>query len=159
MGESEGQKALHGEEVDVGASHERTYGLGEDFEDPGNADGYDRAVRWMANRPWITLVGLERIAVHLHDCYGAGLANALMAFQAGARTFDSTVGGVGGNRLLENAVGNIATEELVHLFHDMGVSTGVDFDALLDAGRTLLDLVRRAGDPPPPSKILAYLDS
>ena len=106
-----------------------------------------------------TAIGLDRVAVHLHDCYGAGLANALMAFQAGARIFDSTVGGVGGNRLLDGAVGNIATEELVHLFHDMGVSTGVDFDALLDAGRTLLDLVRRAGDPPPPSKILAYLDS
>ena len=65
---------------------------------------------------------------------------------------------MGGNRLLDGAVGNIATEELVHLFHDIGVSTGVDFDALLDAGRMLLELVRRVGDPPPPSKILAYLD-
>ncbi len=102
-----------------------------------------------------TTLGLESIAVHLHDCYGAGLANALMAYQAGARIFDSTVGGVGGNRLLENAVGNIATEELVHLFHDMGVDTGVDFDALLDAGRTLAELVHAVGDPPPPSKILA----
>jgi isopropylmalate/homocitrate/citramalate synthase len=99
--------------------------------------------------------GLEPIAVHLHDRYGSGLVKALIAFQAGVRVFDSTVGGVGGNKLLENSVGNIATEELVNMFHGLGVETGVDVDELTAAGQILLDMVRFVGDPMPPSKILA----
>ena len=105
--------------------------------------------------PLAAATGLEHVAVHLHDRYGSGLANALLAFQAGVRAFDSTVGGVGGNKLLAGSVGNVATEELVYLFHGMGVETGLDVEALLDAGDALLDLVRHVGDPPPPSKILA----
>lgn len=101
--------------------------------------------------------GLEPIAVHLHDRYGSGLVNALVAYQEGVRTFDSSVGGVGGNRLLKGSVGNIATEELVYMFHGMDIDTGVDFDALLAAGRSLLAIIRQIGDPPPPSKVLAAL--
>ena len=100
-------------------------------------------------------LGLDAIGVHLHDRYGSGLVNALIAFQAGMRTFDSSIGGVGGNKLLENSVGNIATEELVYMFHGMGVETGIDEGRLLAAGETLLELVALAGDPPPPSKVLA----
>lgn len=103
--------------------------------------------------------GLQPIAAHLHDRYGAGLANALLAHQAGIRIFDSSLGGVGGNQLLADAVGNIATEELVHLFEGLGIETGVDYEALLEAGRLLVELVRQVGDPPPPSKILAHLDN
>jgi hydroxymethylglutaryl-CoA lyase len=100
-------------------------------------------------------VGLDPIAVHLHDRYGSGLVKALVAFEAGVRVFDSTVGGVGGNKLLENSVGNIATEELVHMFHGLGVVTGIDVDELTAAGQILLDMVRFVGDPMPPSKVLA----
>ncbi len=99
--------------------------------------------------------GLDPIAVHLHDRYGTGLVKALIAFEGGIRTFDSTVGGVGGNKLLKNSVGNIATEELVHMFHGLGVDTGVDVDELTRAGQVLLDCVRFVEDPMPPSKILA----
>lgn len=110
----------------------------------------ERTVAYLAEH-----TGLEHIGVHLHDRYGLGLANALVAFRAGIRTFDSSVGGVGGNKLIQDSVGNIATEELVYLFQGLDVDTGVDFDALLAAGDVLLDLIRFAGDPMPPSKILA----
>lgn len=99
--------------------------------------------------------GLEHIAVHLHDRYGLGVANALVAYQAGVRCFDASIGGVGGNKLLVGSVGNVATEELVNLFDALGISTGLDFGSLLEAGRILLEMISLAGLPPPPSKILA----
>lgn len=100
-------------------------------------------------------LGLDHVAVHLHDRYGSGLVKALVAFQAGVRVFDSTIGGVGGNKLLENSVGNIATEELVMMFDGLGVETGIDAEELTAAGQILIDMVRFVGDPMPPSKILA----
>jgi len=99
-------------------------------------------------------LGTEPLGVHLHDRYGTGLANALRAYQLGVRTFDSSVGGIGGNRLVKNAVGNVATEELVYMFEGLGVDTGVDADALLEAGRIVHGMARRVGDPVPPSKLL-----
>lgn len=103
----------------------------------------------------VRAVGPQAVGVHLHDRYGSGLVNALVAFQAGVRTFDGSIGGVGGNKMLANSVGNVATEELVYMFHGLGVETGVDFETLIDAGRILCEMVRLAGDPPPPSKVLA----
>ncbi len=103
-------------------------------------------------------VGTEHLGVHLHDRYGQGLANALVAFQAGVRVFDCSVGGIGGNAaVLESSAGNLATEELVFFFHGMNVDTGIDFDELLVAARMVAEMTRLVGDPPPPSKILADL--
>ncbi len=100
-------------------------------------------------------VGLESLGVHLHDRWGQGIANALAAYQLGVRTFDSSVGGVGGSKAVQASVGNIATEELISLFHGMGVETGVDPQPLLEAGRILVEMTELAGDPLPPSKLLA----
>ncbi|MDX1503873.1 MAG: hydroxymethylglutaryl-CoA lyase, partial [Thermoanaerobaculia bacterium] len=60
-------------------------------------------------------LGPERVGVHLHDRYGQGIANALVAHQEGVRIFDCSVGGIGGTRAVKHSVGNIATEELVAL--------------------------------------------
>ncbi len=73
------------------------------------------------------------IAVHFHNSRGTGLANAYAAFQAGVRIFDSSVGGIGGCPTAIGAMGNIATEDLVNMMEEMGISTGINFDLLLEA--------------------------
>ena len=79
-------------------------------------------------------VGLERIGVHFHDRYGMGITNSYVAYQHGVRIFDGAIGGIGGNKMVKGSVSNVSTEELVFMFHSIGVDTGTDFDALLEAG-------------------------
>ena len=94
------------------------------------------------------------IRVHLHDTRGMAPANAWAAYQAGCRTFDSALGGLGGCPFAPGAAGNVATEELVYLFARSGVATGLDLDAALAAnawfaeimGRVLPSRVGKAGD-------------
>lgn len=76
-------------------------------------------------------------AIHLHNTRGLGPANAVAAYEAGVRTFDGAVGGLGGCPFAPGARGNIATEDLAYLFEEMGVATGLDIEALLDAARYL----------------------
>lgn len=73
--------------------------------------------------------------MHFHDTRGTGLANVLAALDMGIDYFDASVGGMGGSPFAEGSTGNIATEDLVHMLEDMGVATGIDLDALLDAAR------------------------
>jgi hydroxymethylglutaryl-CoA lyase len=97
-------------------------------------------------------VPIERVAGHFHDTYGMGVANAYAAYQHGVRTFDGSVGGLGGCPYAKGATGNVATEELVYLFHHLGADTGVDLDALVDVaawigdklGKPLVSRVARA---------------
>jgi len=91
--------------------------------------------------------------LHFHNTRGTGLANVLAALQLGVADFDASVGGLGGCPYAPGATGNIATEELVHMVEDMGVTTGVDLEAMIDVarqaerlvGRTLPSQVLRAG--------------
>lgn len=93
------------------------------------------------------------LGLHFHNTRGTGLANVLAALQLGVADFDASIGGLGGCPYAPGASGNIATEEVVHMLEDMGVSTGVDLDALLEAaalaerlvGRQLPSQVLRAG--------------
>ena len=73
--------------------------------------------------------------MHFHDTRGTGLANVLTALELGIDYFDASIGGMGGSPYAEGATGNIATEDLVHMLEDMDIGTGVDLEALLDAGR------------------------
>ena len=100
--------------------------------------------------------GLDGVGVHLHDRYGQGILNSVVAYEAGVRVFDSSIGGVGGNPAVANSVGNIATEELVYLFHQMGVDTGVETEALLQAGELVAQMTEFVGDPFPASKVLTH---
>ena len=70
---------------------------------------------------------------HFHNTRGLGLANALAAYMAGVRSFDASIGGMGGCPYAPGATGNISTEDLVFMFHEMEVASGVDLDKLLDA--------------------------
>src|SRR5260370_856969 len=91
--------------------------------------------------------------LHYHNTRGTGLANVLAALELGVSDFDASVGGLGGCPYAPGATGNIATEELVHMVEDMGVSTGIDLEAMIAAaaeaeaivGRTLPSQVLRAG--------------
>ncbi len=91
--------------------------------------------------------------LHFHNTRGTGLANVLAALEMGVDDFDASVGGLGGCPYAPGATGNIATEELVHMVEDMGVRTGVDLAAMIDAaayaerivGRVLPSGVLRAG--------------
>jgi hydroxymethylglutaryl-CoA lyase len=75
-------------------------------------------------------IGMEQLAVHLHDTQAMGLANATTAIQAGVRIFDTSIGGIGGCPFAPGAAGNLATEDLVFMAYKMGLGTGVDFDKL-----------------------------
>jgi hydroxymethylglutaryl-CoA lyase len=91
--------------------------------------------------------------LHFHNTRGAGLANVLAAMELGVADFDASVGGLGGCPYAPGASGNVATEELIHMVEDMGVDTGINLDAMIDAaqtaerivGRTLPSQVLRAG--------------
>jgi hydroxymethylglutaryl-CoA lyase len=80
---------------------------------------------------------LERVALHLHDTYGRALANVEAGFEAGVRTFDASLAGLGGCPYAPGASGNVATEDVVDLFETGGVATGVDLDALVDTSAWL----------------------
>ena len=91
--------------------------------------------------------------LHFHNARGTGLANVLAALELGVDDFDASVGGLGGCPYAPGASGNIATEELVYMVEDMGVGTGVDLAAMIEAaaaaerivGRELPSQVLRAG--------------
>jgi hydroxymethylglutaryl-CoA lyase len=92
------------------------------------------------------LVGDRPVGVHLHDTRGLGIANALAALDAGATRVDGTVGGLGGCPFAPGASGNLALEDLVHVLEETGVDTGIDLEALLEAGRLACGLVGRPVD-------------
>lgn len=81
--------------------------------------------------------GSEKLALHLHDTRGLGLANALVGLEVGMQTFDTSVGGMGGCPYAPGASGNLGTEDLVHMLHASGVETGIDLDKLLGVSRML----------------------
>jgi len=78
-------------------------------------------------------IGERTGAAHMHNTRGLGLANCLAAYDVGVRTFDSSLGGLGGCPYAPGASGNVVTEDLVFLFEAMGVRTGVDIERLIAA--------------------------
>ncbi|HZQ74716.1 MAG TPA: hydroxymethylglutaryl-CoA lyase [Burkholderiales bacterium] len=78
-------------------------------------------------------IGKKLEGAHFHDTRGLGLANALAAYEAGVRHFDSSMGGLGGCPFAPGASGNVITEDLVFMFESMGIGTGIDLDALFEA--------------------------
>jgi hydroxymethylglutaryl-CoA lyase len=94
------------------------------------------------------------LLLHFHNTRGTALANILTALELGVTEYDASVGGLGGCPYAgPGATGNVATEEVVHMLHDMGIDTGIDLDALLEVaalaerivGRRLPSGVLRAG--------------
>jgi hydroxymethylglutaryl-CoA lyase len=83
------------------------------------------------------------IALHLHDTRGMAIANAYAGLEMGVTRFDSSVGGLGGCPFAghRGAAGNVCSEDLVFLCHEMGIETGVDLEALIDCARLAEDVV------------------
>jgi hydroxymethylglutaryl-CoA lyase len=77
---------------------------------------------------------VKDVSGHFHDTYGQALANTLAALQMGVWQFDTSVAGLGGCPYAKGATGNVATEDVVYMLHGMGIDTGIDLDALVDAG-------------------------
>ena len=80
------------------------------------------------------LPGVE-LTAHFHNTRGQGLANVLAALEAGVASFESSFGELGGCPVPPGATGNIATEDLVSMLHEMGIETGIDLVALVEASR------------------------
>ncbi len=85
----------------------------------------------------VELAGDRPVILHLHDTEGKGLANALAAIQVGVRIFDTAFGGMGGCPFIKGATGNIATEDLAAMLHQMGIPTGIDVRAVAAISRSL----------------------
>ncbi|MGA3538696.1 hydroxymethylglutaryl-CoA lyase [Micromonosporaceae bacterium DT194] len=83
------------------------------------------------------------VLLHFHNTRGTALANLLTALEFGITEFDASVGGLGGCPYAPGASGNLATEEAVHMLHDMGIDTGIDLDALLAAAALAEEIVGR----------------
>lgn len=81
--------------------------------------------------------GPGRVALHLHDTRGLAVANALVAYDVGMRVFDAAVGGMGGCPYAPGATGNVATEDLVHLFESIGAATQIDLDRVCEVSAWL----------------------
>ena len=80
-------------------------------------------------------VPLPQLAVHFHDTYGQAIANIYACVEEGVRAADSSAGGLGGCPYAKGASGNVATEDVVYLLDGLGFETGVDRDAVIEAGR------------------------
>jgi hydroxymethylglutaryl-CoA lyase len=86
--------------------------------------------------------GVE-LTAHFHNTRGQGLANVLAALEAGVQSFESSFGELGGCPVPAGATGNIATEDLVSMLHEMGIQTGIDLDALLACARRAQEILGR----------------
>jgi hydroxymethylglutaryl-CoA lyase len=83
------------------------------------------------------------LTAHFHNTRGQGLANVLAALECGVDSFESSFGELGGCPVPPGATGNIATEDLVSMLHEMGVATGIDLEALLGAARAVREVLGR----------------
>ena len=88
-------------------------------------------------------IAVERLAGHFHDTYGQALANIYAALECGVATFDSSVAGLGGCPYAKGATGNVATEDVLYLLNGLDIRTGVDLDALIDAGEYICGVLGR----------------
>ena len=131
---------------------ERVFGIAERLIDAGCEEIAFGDTTGMANprqvRDFFTaaqdrLAGTQ-LTAHFHNTRGAGLANVLAALDAGVRSFESSFGELGGCPVPAGATGNIATEDLVSMLHEMGYETGIDLERLVEAARAAQKVLGRA---------------
>jgi hydroxymethylglutaryl-CoA lyase len=85
----------------------------------------------------------DKLAMHFHDTRGLALANIMVSLQHGITTYDASSGGLGGCPYARGATGNVATEDVVNLFHSMGIETGIDMKKLVDASSYILEKLEK----------------
>ncbi|KAI4127042.1 MAG: hypothetical protein LQ338_003411 [Usnochroma carphineum] len=101
----------------------------------------------------------QDIALHFHDTYGQALVNAVVGLEHGVRTFDSSVGGLGGCPFSKDATGNVATEDLVYCLHSLGATTGVNVEKMAEIGAWISTELDRPNDSRAGKALLARLRS
>jgi hydroxymethylglutaryl-CoA lyase len=130
---------------------ERVFGIAHRLADAGCAEVAFGDTTGMANpmqvrgffaRAFDELPGVE-LTAHFHNTRGQGLANVLAALEAGVQSFESSFGELGGCPVPRGATGNIATEDLVSMLHEMGVETGIDLERLLACARQAQEVLGR----------------
>jgi hydroxymethylglutaryl-CoA lyase len=89
------------------------------------------------------------VSGHFHDTYGQALSNIYACLEMGVHTFDASVAGLGGCPYAKGATGNVATEDVLFMLNGLGISTGIDLDALVDAGAYISEVLGR----PPVSRV------
>jgi hydroxymethylglutaryl-CoA lyase len=87
---------------------------------------------------------LHEVSGHFHDTYGQALANIYACLEMGVHVFDTSVAGLGGCPYAKGATGNVATEDVVFMLDGLGIETGIDLDALVDAGAFISNVLGRA---------------
>jgi hydroxymethylglutaryl-CoA lyase len=102
-----------------------------------------RQVREFFERARAALGGEMELTAHFHNTRGQGLANVLAALEAGIDSFESSFGELGGCPVPAGATGNIATEDLVSMLHEMGIETGIDLPVLLACARRVQEILGR----------------
>lgn len=91
-------------------------------------------------REALALVGTD-VGLHLHETRGTGLVNALAGLEAGVCRFDCSLGGIGGSPFADGAAGNVATETLVYLLHDLGYETSINLAKLIAVAPLLSQMI------------------
>lgn len=99
----------------------------------------------------------QDLALHFHDTYGQALVNAVVGLEHGIRTFDSSVGGLGGCPYSKGATGNVATEDLVYCIHSLGARTGIDVEKVAEIGAWITSQLGRSNDSRAGKAVLARL--
>ncbi|MNT48071.1 Hydroxymethylglutaryl-CoA lyase YngG [compost metagenome] len=95
------------------------------------------------------VVPVKKLAGHFHDTRGQALANILAAYKQGITIFDTSLGGLGGCPYAPGATGNVATEDVVYMFHGMGLKTGLNLDKLIEINHWMGEKIHH----PMPSKV------
>jgi hydroxymethylglutaryl-CoA lyase len=90
------------------------------------------------------VVPVKKLAAHFHDTRGQALANILAAYNVGIRVFDASLGGLGGCPYAPGATGNVATEDVVYMFHGMGIKTGVNLEKLIAMNPWMSEKIQHA---------------
>ncbi len=90
----------------------------------------------------LKMTSAKKIAMHFHDTRGTAIANILASLDLGIKTFDTSIGGLGGCPYAPGAAGNVATEDVIYMLHEMGLKTGVDLNKLV---KTTLWMNRQVG--------------
>ncbi len=123
---------------------ERLIGLGAGEITYGDTTGmaYPTQVRELAEAYRERFPGIP-LRLHFHNTRGVGLTNVLAALEARVDRIDASVGGLGGSPYAPGAAGNISTEDLVHMLHEMGIETGIDLEALIGCAQFLEELLER----------------
>ncbi|KAL9584344.1 MAG: hypothetical protein Q9212_002185 [Teloschistes hypoglaucus] len=99
----------------------------------------------------------QDLALHLHDTYGQALVNVVVGLEHGIRTFDSSVGGLGGCPYSKGATGNVATEDLVYCLHSLGAITGINVEKMAEIGDWISGELGRPNDSRTGKAVLARL--